>query len=1037
MRAQILSASAGSGKTYRLAYKFVHDTIKYYRDKPYLYRAILAVTFTNKATEEMKSRILKEINDLIVRPAESSYMADLKRDLGLDEAEIVKRARSIQTKILHDYSRFTILTIDKFFQRILRAFIRELGIDLNYNIEIETSTVLTRSADSLIDDITGDDTLRQWIMEFAQEKIDDNSQWDIRRDLLALGRELFNEQSRQTVMNSTSKEELQKAIREAEKRSARARADMKAAAEKALEIMDRAGVCPTDFAGKSRSFAKYFSAIAAGDVKEPTATARQRAASPDGWAAKGSAAQAAAPELQPLLAEICDTFDRNRRLWSTLPLVKSTYRSYALLQDIYKRVRDLCEEEGIMLLSETKYILSRFVAGNDAPFIYEKTGNRFERFMIDEFQDTSIREWENFVPLLQNAMSQSEDTSVLIVGDVKQSIYRWRGGDWRILQHGVRKALGDADTELRILSDNYRSLPRIVEFNNTAMARVVERDNADLDAALLKAAERGSLSRSGYDDLRGTLRSAYEGHAQTPRRKSRNEGYVRIETFEQTPPLVECIESIIARGYSYNDIMILYRKASDGLRTARILLEYKRRNNTFNIMTQDALIVGNAPVSSFVTSVMRLSQDPNDSISRAVMNDYLGRDYDAPLAEDDRATLARICRLTPEEAFEKIVLEYRLDLRHDEIAYLQALHEQIAAFCAAKVADIQLFLAAWDEKGSAKALSVEKSDSTIELTTIHKSKGLERKVVVIPYCNWSLDPAVNDNIVWAAPDEKGDPLASVGRFPVEYKSAMSDSIFSDEYYREKVYSHVDNVNMLYVALTRAKEALYVFIPRTERHNTGRLLWEAVRQDADPSTPERVEYGAPEPPEPENKKSDGVRSALLEEYPTSDARMTLRLPSQRYFEDGAASLAPRNTGILMHGILNEATDAADAERRIGEARAAGRLSDGQAEELAATIRRELNRPEVAEWFAPDFWDEIRNENDIISGAVVGTRRPDRVMIKGDRVTVVDYKFGADKHKAHLRQTGEYMRLIAEMGYGQVEGYVWYLSLGEIVKVEIPT
>ena len=369
MRAQILSASAGSGKTYRLAYKFVHDTIKYYRDKPYLYRAILAVTFTNKATEEMKSRILKEINDLIVRPADSSYMADLKRDLGFDEAEIVKRARSIQTKILHDYSRFTILTIDKFFQRILRAFIRELGIDLNYNIEIETSTVLTRSADSLIDDITGDDTLRQWIMEFAQEKIDDNSQWDIRRDLLALGRELFNEQSRQTVMNSTSKEELQKAIREAEKRSARARADMKAAAEKALEIMDRAGVCPTDFAGKSRSFAKYFSAIAAGDVKEPTATARQRAASPDGWAAKGSAAQAAAPELQPLLAEICDTFDRNRRLWSTLPLVKSTYRSYALLQDIYKRVRDLCEEEGIMLLSETKYILSRFVAGNDAPFI--------------------------------------------------------------------------------------------------------------------------------------------------------------------------------------------------------------------------------------------------------------------------------------------------------------------------------------------------------------------------------------------------------------------------------------------------------------------------------------------------------------------------------------------------------------------------------------------------------------------------------------------------------------------------------------------
>ncbi len=1035
MRAQILSASAGSGKTYRLAYKFVHDTIKHYIEKPYLYRAILAVTFTNKATEEMKSRILKEINDLIVRPAKSSYMADLKRDLRLGEAEIIKRARNIQTKILHDYSRFTILTIDKFFQRILRAFIRELGIDLNYNIEIETSTVLTRSADSLIDDITGDDTLRQWIMEFAQEKIDDNSRWDIRGDLLALGRELFNEQSKQTVMNSTPKEELQRVIREAEKRAAQARADIKAIAEKALKAMDEAGVCPTDFTGKSRSFAKYFSSVAAGDAKEPTATVRARAASPDGWAAKGSVAQALAPALQPLLAEICDTFDRNRRLWSTLPLVKSTYRSYALLQDIYKKVRDLCEEEGIMLLSETKYILSRFVAGNDAPFIYEKTGNRFERFMIDEFQDTSIREWENFVPLLQNAMSQSEDTSVLIVGDVKQSIYRWRGGDWRILQQGVRKALGETDTELQILSDNYRSLPRIVEFNNTAIERVVERDNADLNAALLKAAEKGTLSRGGCDDLLDTLRSAYEGHAQTPKRKSRNGGYVRIETFEETPPLVECIEQVIARGYTYNDIMILYRKASDGLRTARILLEYKRRNNSFNIMTQDALIIGNAPVSNFVTAVMRLSQDPDDSISRALANDYLGRDYDAPLTDGDRATLAGISRLTPEQAFEKIVVEYGLDKRHDEIAYLQALHEQIASFCASKVADIQLFLAAWDEKGSGKALSVEKSDSTIELTTIHKSKGLERKVVIIPYCNWSLDPAVNDNIVWAAPDEKGDPLAGVGRFPVEYKSTMSDSIFSDEYYREKVYSHVDNVNMLYVALTRAKEALYVFVPRAERYNTGRLLWEAVRQDADPSDPELVEYGVPEPPEPEDKKDDGVKSVLLDEYPTSDTRMTLRLPSQRYFEDGgSAALAPRNTGILMHGILCEATDAADAERRIGEARIAGRLSDTQAEELTATIRRELGRPEVAEWFAADFWDEIRNENDIISRCTIGTRRPDRVMIKGDRVAVVDYKFGSEKLKKHLRQIGEYMRLVAAMGYGQVEGYVWYLSLGEIVKVE---
>ena len=202
MRAHILSASAGSGKTYRLAYKFVHDTIKHFQAKPYLYRAILAVTFTNKATEEMKSRILKEINDLVVKPQQSSYLADLKRDLGLSEAEISKRAKAIRTKILHDYSRFTILTIDKFFQRILRAFIQELGLDINYNIELDTATILARSTDSLIDEIPENEELQRWIMEFAQENIDDNSAWDIRREINDLGKALFNESSKQAIQQS-------------------------------------------------------------------------------------------------------------------------------------------------------------------------------------------------------------------------------------------------------------------------------------------------------------------------------------------------------------------------------------------------------------------------------------------------------------------------------------------------------------------------------------------------------------------------------------------------------------------------------------------------------------------------------------------------------------------------------------------------------------------------------------------------------------------------------------------------------------------
>ena len=225
--------------------------------------------------------------------------------------------------------------------------------------------------------------------------------------------------------------------------------------------------------------------------------------------------------------------------------------------------------------------------------------------------------------------------------------------------------------------------------------------------------------------------------------------------------------------------MILYRYGKVGAKAAKILLDYKQKNNSFNIMTQDSLIVGSAAISNFIIAVMRLSQNRRDSISLAIMNDYLGREYDQPLSDDEQQMLIYISQLSPEQAFERIVIEYALDQRHSELAYLQALHEQVVAFCASKVADIQLFLKMWDEKGATKNLSVEKNDSTIELTTIHKAKGLEKKVVIIPYCSWELEPNHLKTTIWATPSQEGD-LSEIGQFPVNYSSKMEQTIYADE-----------------------------------------------------------------------------------------------------------------------------------------------------------------------------------------------------------------------------------------------------------------
>ena len=1046
MRAKILNASAGSGKTYQLAYKYVRDVV----EQPSIYRHILAVTFTNKATEEMKSRILKEIH-LLASGGESSYLENLCRELDMDAATVRRRAAEVRSKILHDYSRFTVLTIDTFFQRILRAFIKELGIDLNYNVEIETASVLTKSADTLIEQITTDRDLQRWLTDFVQERIDEGKKWDVRDGILTLGGELFKEKNKEALSLARSREELGRIVGEATARAAATKQQMRERAAEAVRIMADAGVGPADFTGKSRSFAHYFLTVAAGELKPYTATVGKMSLTTEGWAPKGSPAAPLAARLQPLLREMCDLYDANVRSWNTCDLLRENYRSFALLSDLYAKVQQLCDEQNMMLLSETKYILSEFIGHNDAPFIYEKVGNRFEHFMIDEFQDTSVKEWENFLPLLQNAMSQSEATSVLIVGDIKQSIYRWRGGDWKILHSQAQRALGADSTELVNLTENYRSLPAVVDFNNKAIGRVVEADNRALNATLDEAAARGDMDARTAAGLRDTLQKAYREHAQTPRRLGGVPGYVSVETFAERPPVVERICEVLDKGFRPCDIMILVRGATDGARVAAELLDFKRRNDDpryrFDVMTQEALIVGNAPVSSFIAAALRLSLNPDDSLSRAVYNHYLGRGFDRPLPGDERTFFRSIRLLSPEEAFERIVMRHALHDDRQQTAYLQAIHEQIIGFCASKIADIALFLDWWEQQGQNRSLSVDESATTVEITTIHKAKGLEKRVVLIPWCSWQLDPKSGGNvtnIVWA--EAQGD-AGAVGRFPVKYKKAMAESGFSAEYYRELVYSHVDNINLLYVALTRAAESLHVFIPRKGGKSVGGLLLQSIGADGDKALldgtegrrtateeGERFEFGRFTGPVPGGGKASDSVHVVLENYPTARADLRLRLPSQRYFEEeDEVELSPRNFGILMHKAFEQADDRQQIYEAVQRMRDDGTLSPGEAEALRGMIARVLAHPVAGEWFGGG-WQRVRNENEIIVPGAGSTRRPDRVMIRGTRAVVVDYKFGSRDPGRYRRQVGEYLGLLRQMGYTQCEGYLWYVKLGEIEKVE---
>lgn len=1053
-RAKILSASAGSGKTYQLAYKYVRDVIEH----PELYRAILAVTFTNKATEEMKSRILREIH-ILASGAKSNYMSDLRAELQLGESQVRERAKKARTFILHDYSRFSVLTIDRFFQRIIRAFIKELGIDLNYNIELDPNTLLKRSADGLVESIAESHDLRRWLLEFAEERIAEGDRWDMRGDLSALGRELFKEKTRERMEMKHSKEELSEIVNRLVGRSERCKNRMKALAESAIGLMAERGVSPAEFKGSSRSFVFNFQRYAAGEFREPSATMYKAAEDIDAWYGKTADARVkdAATELMPILKEMCDLYNNSLSVINTASIVRENYRSFALLADLYDKVTQMCEEENIMILGETKNILSTFINDSNAPFIYEKVGNRYERYMIDEFQDTSVREWKNLLPLLQNAMAQAEDVSVLIVGDVKQSIYRWRGGDWRLLKSEAVEALGKESTITEPLTHNYRSLRSVVEFNNKTIECVVEKDGAYLNTMLDQALSNKEITPALHSSLYNIMNSAYADHNQKSGSRSSEDGYAEVTIYDSErgfSPFIQTIEDVISRGYRYRDILILVRGANDGRKVAEELFAYKEKKFTsqgevgFNILTQDALTIDSCDIIEFIIAVMRLSIDAGDDIERGVYNRYLGYDLGHRFSDEELAYLSHIAHLSPMEALESIISNFRLNEKRERIAYLQAIHEQVIAFSTSRIADIRHYLDWWDERGKSETLRVEMSDDTIEIMTIHKAKGLERKVVIIPNCKWDTAPRGNLNqVIWAQADDRSD-IATIGEFPVIYRKTMQQSAFTEDYYKELTMSHIDAVNLLYVALTRASEELYVFTPQRLNAKSlsddittivplmvdaaSKVCGEGVTL-SDEEGIKQITYscGRKVTSNTSTQNANVANDHLLEEYTSHRPSVSIHLPGRRYSDEGlSVGSSSRINGIRLHRIFEQSHSIEDIDRAIKRLERDCLIDSNEAMQLSESIAKAMTDPTVREWFTTD-WEDVKCEAGIITPQ--NMRRPDRVMIKGRRAVVVDYKFGQNEERSYLKQMREYLDLLDTMErYDSIEGYVWYIALGKVVK-----
>ena len=910
---KIIKASAGSGKTYRLS----HTYIDYLLDSgdPAAYKHLLAVTFTNKATAEMKERILK--------------------DLG-QAARTDQRAKHYLVSILHDYGAFGVSTIDRFFQQTLRAFARELGQFSSYQVELDKASLVKEAVDRMLDGVSADKPeLLGWLKRNALEQIERQARFRMDDGLAEMGARLKSDEYRslKEKYGIDEKEALSK-----------------------QRLSDIHKLCN----GVIRDFEKEASGLGfkpekGGSVKYPGVKALKDPA-------------------------VSDFFEKKYPVYATAQIVDKQLYALGVAREFEQEFEALIKEKNVMPLDESNSLLKKIIDGSDAPFVYEKTGTRYAHFLLDEFQDTSRLQWENFLPLLKEADAAGDN---LIVGDVKQSIYRWRESDWRLLGTEVQQEFPSADIDSP--GENWRSARAVVDFNSRFFSYA---------AGLVGLSEM------------------YSNVEQTAKTKEAQEGCVRVSfTGDQIPAVLESIADVRSRGARLSDIAILVRGHKEGSEIAAALIE-----EGIDVISDDSLDLKGAVTVRRLISLLNFYEDPGNTVGS-----YLAKSIGVHFPEHYHS-LIDFC--------EHLLRELRtFDPKTfaSETLYIGAFMDMLQEWSDKGGNNLQAFIRAWNEKTECYIGSPANSDA-VRIMTIHKAKGLEFPHVIFPFAEKV--GLYKEETRWCRLDGGGTPLGHLadGLYPVLLSSKSEQTLFASAYEEEYRLQLVDNLNIFYVALTRASKSLHIIANtlakgKLDAIKAGKAVkWSFFSEMlyAWCKCNEESSFGVPYDFNLMERKdmSSGIPvSAGWNSIPLGDRLKASQDASDYFGEDGhtGPEASGRLRGIELHKILSLADSPEDIP------------SDIESEYRDMLKSRIEGHPE---WFSKA--PKARNEVSVFA-ADGSLHRPDRVVENPDgSITIIDYKFGAGRD-SYLWQVRRYMSLYRRMGYGTVRGYIWYVPEDKVVEV----
>ena len=1083
----VYKASAGSGKTFTLASEYITLVVK----NPQDYKKILAVTFTNKATQEMKTRILSQLYGIAHKlPDSQAYYEQVLQKTGFPEQTIRENAAEALSLLTHHYNEFCVQTIDAFFQSVLRNLARELNLTANLRIDLNDEQVEAQAVDELINSLEEGEEVLSWIRDYIDKNIEDDKGWNVIGQIKDFGKNIFKDfyKDHKAELDNRFREEsfFDDLITDLRRRRKESPKKVKEQAGKLLQKISDAGIDTSYFI---KGLYGYITKLVENEPTDegPSANVLKCLESPDNWLLK----KCPAGEKERISAFISESWyddlllleQYRKECWKEYQSSNLTLKHLSqlrLLHAISGAVDEINKDTNRFMLSNTQSLLSTLMKDSDTPFVFEKMGAYLKHIMIDEFQDTSTIQWNNFRKLLDNCMAQIESHN-LIVGDVKQSIYRWRQGDWKLLNN-IEYDFSEEQIKIEPLETNYRSEENIIRFNNAFFTQAVIQTVKELES----------------DDIKGAaqLIEAYKEIEQKPR-KDDGKGFVHIKLFPYDKKavseynenvlneLVSNIRELLNRGYKQKDIAILVR--SKGV-IQDIADKFQSEFGTdVSIVSDEAFQLDASLAVNVIIAALRLLIHPDDKLTEGKLVKLYqqqviqtDRDNNALFVDEGERELKSflpsgyidkfdfLLRLSLVDLVDEIYSLFNLGSLEGQSAYVCTFYDTLNEYLRDHPADIDDFIEEWEDSLSSNTIQSDEVDG-IRLITIHKSKGLEYDNVLIPFCDWGLEKTVG-NTIWCPGDNKEKPYGELPLIPIDFSKKMIGTVFEDDYKEEHLQNTVDNMNLLYVAFTRAGKNLFITGKKASKSTFTKLqngntatdrsqiiqlviddlaneLPGAMIDDAGDKEAISFDFGTlldcgqrvDKEKSTENpfELTPKTHKLKIETFPHPVSfRQSNKSHDFINGEDIDPSDANRyiKVGNILHQLFSTILTEDDIEPRLKELEQEGVIYNDEVTsiELQNKIANALMNEKVKDWFSSRW--KLFNECTILDydkeSGDIHEHRPDRVMTDGKEIIVVDFKFGKPREEYH-EQVQRYMTLLMRMGYEKVSGYIWYVVRNEIV------